>query len=257
MTSGSGAGAQDGVSLATARGPVGLRLYAVGDVHGCAGLLAQLHELIAADLAADPPDDWRIIYLGDFVDRGPDTRGVLAQLVARQGDPRHIFLRGNHDEALLRLLRHGELDHVFALHGGAQTAGSYGVEADVLLAMQDADARRALQADLLAAMPEMHVTLLDQLQLSAQFGDYFFCHAGVRPQTPLDRQDPHDLIWIREPFLSWQGLLEKVVVHGHTPRREPVLLPHRIGVDTAATNTGRLTALVVEGEEQRFLFATE
>ncbi len=142
---------------------------------------------------------------------------------------------------------------MFARFGGEDTARSYGVELD----FGRPERFRAGHAALVRAVPADHVDFLLRLALSAGFGDFFFCHAGIRPGVALDRQAPDDLIWIREDFLHWPGLHEKVVVHGHTPTARPELRPNRINVDTGAFKTGLLTALVLEGGEKSLLFAGE
>lgn len=241
-----------GIHFRDAAGPPGMRLYAIGDVHGCFDLLTDLHEQIRAEIDAERPEDWRIIHVGDYVDRGPDSRGVIDFLWrATTGDPRMIALAGNHDVGLLDFMADPQPEGLFAGNGGAETARSYGVSPDFTTrsgAQRTADGLRA-------AMPQAHVEFLGGLPRSASFGDFFFCHAGVRPGVALDRQDPQDLIWIRERFLNWPGLYEKIVVHGHTPANPPELLPNRINVDTGAFKSGVLTALAVNGGEKRILQA--
>ncbi|HVW56530.1 MAG TPA: metallophosphoesterase family protein [Rhizobiaceae bacterium] len=233
-----------------ARGPEDLRLYAVGDVHGRLDLLQAMHERIADDLQKRPAADCRIIHLGDYTDRGPDSKGVLDFLVARsENDSRHIALMGNHDEGLLEFLATADRDGLFAGNGGEATGRSYGVEIDF---SSDEDARAGRDA-LLEAMPEAHIAFLSSLPRSIAFGDFFFCHAGIRPGVPLDRQDPWDLAWIRWDFLDHTGLYEKVIVHGHTPVARPDIQPNRIDIDTGAFKTGRLTALVIDGGKKTLI----
>lgn len=242
----------EGVHFLDAAAPEGMRLYAIGDVHGRFDLLTWMHTLIADELARDRPSDWRIIHLGDYVDRGPQSAQVLdflAEATARDG--RVIALMGNHDEGMLDFLADPADADLFVHYGGFDTAASYGVVLDVLTPEARADSHRRL----LAAMPEEHPKFLRDLPRAVSFGDFFFCHAGVRPGVALDAQTPHDLVWIRREFLDHPGLFEKVVVHGHTPHDEPQVMANRIDVDTAAFDTGRLTALVVEGTEKRFLVA--
>lgn len=243
-----------GVSLPEARAPDGMRLYAVGDVHGRLDLLRRMHERIAEDLVRRPPDDWRVIHLGDYIDRGPDSKGVLDFLIAAQNrDPRHVTLMGNHDAGFIEFLRDPDAAGLFARYGGEDTARSYGVELD----FGSFGAFRAAHTALVRAVPADHVAFLLGLERSASFGDFFFCHAGIRPGVPLDRQAPDDLIWIREDFLRWPGLHPKLVVHGHTPTARPELRPNRVNVDTGAFKTGLMTALVVEGKEKSLFFARE
>lgn len=242
--------AGEGVHFHDAEGPEGTRLYAIGDVHGRFDCLEMLHETIAREIERDRPADWRIVHLGDYVDRGPQSARVL-DFLARRGaeDARILALAGNHDEGFLDFLADPARGRLFIDHGGFDTAASYGV-------VLDTGSPQALQAShraLVAAMPAAHLSFLRDLARAATFGDFFFCHAGVRPGVALDEQHPHDLIWIRGEFLHHQGLFEKVVVHGHTPGRAPEVMANRVNLDTMAYDSGRLTALVVEGREKRFL----
>ena len=181
-----------GVHLRDARAPEALRLYAIGDVHGRLDLLAAMHRVIAAELARDRPADWRIVHLGDYVDRGPDSRGVIEFLIeAGARDPRHLFLAGNHEAGLLDFLENPQPYGLFMRFGGIQTAQSYGVD------IAAAPARLAA-ATLAAAIPARHMAFLRGLGVSAGFGDFFFCHAGIKPGVPLGLQDrlthrPHEL----------------------------------------------------------------
>lgn len=235
--------------LGEARTPDGMRLYAIGDVHGCDDLLTEVHDRIAADLAAGPVADYRIIHVGDYGDRGPNSAAVIERL-ARLGasDSRVVCLLGNHDEMLTGFLAdplgYGE---IFVGNGGGETLRSYGVTA---AAGRDAVSWSRALAE---AMPTEHRVFLGGLRLFARFGDYFFCHAGIRPGVPLDRQSAEDLTWIREEFL-WDGRDHGVVViHGHTPASTPEVRPNRINVDTGAVYGGPLTCLALEGTEHRFL----
>jgi len=225
--------------------PVGLRVYAIGDVHGCAARLAALHGQVAADLARRPVAQPLLVHLGDYVDRGADSAGVLA-LLRRQGTVpgvRMVNLVGNHEQMMLAALDPMAEEEVVGFwldNGGDATLESYG-----------ADPRDPRSW---AAVPEEDLALLRGMAGSFALGGYLFAHAGVRPGVPLDRQDPMDLAWIREPFLSWRGGLGAVVVHGHTPAMGPEVLAHRIGLDTGAVFGGPLTCAVLEGERLGFLF---
>jgi serine/threonine protein phosphatase 1 len=241
---------QTGVHFLDAAGPPGMRLYAIGDVHGRLDLLEEMHARIAAEIQRDQPGDWRIIHVGDYIDRGPQSRGVI-NLLRRlvRDDPHVIALGGNHDFGMVDFLGRPDKDALFARHGGSETARSYGVEADFSsqwLARQAAD-------HLLAAIPETHLAFLKGLPRAVAYGDFFFCHAGIRPGVPLAEQNPEDLIWIRDTFLNWPRLHEKVIVHGHTPRPEPELMPARVNVDTGAWMSGVLTAIGIEGKSKRLL----
>jgi len=245
---------QVGIHFREAQGPRRMRLYAIGDVHGRLDLLVEMHRRIAADIeqAAERPD-WRIVHLGDYVDRGPDSKGVIDFLIAAtERDPRNIVLAGNHDACFLDFLARPDIDSVFARHGGRQTARSYGVDLD----LGSEESMRHGWIELTAAMPDRHMTFLRGLSYSASLGDFFFCHAGIRPGVPLDRQSPDDLIWIRQIFHDHTGLYEKIVVHGHTPVPAPEVLANRVNVDTFAWQSGRLTALAIDGADKRILTVT-
>jgi serine/threonine protein phosphatase 1 len=244
---------KEAMRLGEARAPDGLRLYAIGDVHGRDDLLATMHERIALDRASRPTPDYRIIHLGDYVDRGPESAAVIERLVKlKAADERAVFLKGNHEELLLDFLN----DPVgggptFFNNGGLATLASYGLSLDRWFFgnrhMIDA-------ADRLAKlMPPAHRAFLDGLGLSARFGDFFFCHAGIKPGVPLDKQTADDLTWIRGPFLESTQEFEAVVVHGHTPAPEPEVRPNRINIDTGAVFSGVLTCVAIEGTEFRFL----
>jgi serine/threonine protein phosphatase 1 len=233
--------------------PAGLRVYAIGDPHGCAARLAALHRAIAEDVArrplagpgAGPGARALVVHLGDYVDRGPDSAGVLALLRGPCPIPggAWVHLAGNHEQMMLAALDPGaeaEVAGFWLDNGGAATLESYGA---------DPRDRRSW-----AAVPQGDLDLLRGLPGSVALGGYVFAHAGVRPDVPLDRQDPMDLAWIREPFLSWRGGLRAVVVHGHTPARWPEVLAHRIGLDTGAVYGGPLTCAVLEGDRIGFLF---
>jgi serine/threonine protein phosphatase 1 len=230
--------------------PPGLRVYAIGDVHGCADRLLMLHALIAADARARPSARQTVlVYLGDYVDRGPDSAGVLDLLLEPPPLPEAevVTLLGNHEAMMLDACEPGA--HPGALpfwldNGGAATLESYGLDPD-----------DAGPSALAASLPPEHLELLRHCPLRWEAGGYLFVHAGVRPDLPLDRQDGFDLVWTREPFLSWRGTLPAVVVHGHTPSREPEVRAHRIGIDTGACFGGALTCLVLEADRMGFLAA--
>jgi serine/threonine protein phosphatase 1 len=241
---------QPGIHFLDARGPEGIRIYAIGDVHGRLDLLSKMHEAIAKDQGQHPQHDWRVIHLGDYVDRGPHSKGVLDFLaLACRAEERMIALCGNHDIGFLEFLARPSAGGLFPHNGGWETAKSYGVELD----FGDMEALRAGHADLVSAVPEAHTSFLRGLKRSVAFGDFFFCHAGIRPGRPLDEQDPDDLIWIRGDFLNYPGLHPKVVVHGHTPDLEVEVMPNRVNVDTGAYQTGRLSALIIDGAEKQIL----
>ena len=231
----------------------GERVYAVGDVHGRLDLLRETEALIARDLEAAPPSGSVLkVFLGDYVDRGPDSSGVLDHLSRARGTPEPpICLMGNHDWWFHDFLEGGEPALAWLGSGGDATLTSYGVTEWPPLDDRDAWAR--LRTRLRRRVPGEHRRFLHGLARQARRGDYLFAHAGIRPGLPLDDQDPRDLLFIREPFLSDTGELGVVVVHGHTVVEAPQVRINRIGIDTGAYWTGRLTTLVLEEDTHRFL----
>ncbi|RWL84602.1 MAG: serine/threonine protein phosphatase [Mesorhizobium sp.] len=246
---------ETGIHYLDARGPDGMRLYAIGDVHGRHDLLAAMHRRIASELEYAPASDWRIIHLGDYVDRGPDSKSVIDFLIeARKRDPRNIVLAGNHDIGMLEFLADAEPDGLFMNYGGVQTAQSCGV--DLVRDAHwygEAGAIARGHATLVKAVPRGHVDFLQSLTFSVSFGDFFFCHAGIRPGVPLDHQNQQDLIWIRDAFHDHPGLFSKVIVHGHTPVSEAEVKANRVNVDTLAWKSGTLSALAVNGGDKRIV----
>jgi serine/threonine protein phosphatase 1 len=236
-----------------ARVPPGVCVYAVGDIHGRVDLLAALHRLIAEDASHLTPGTEKIVvYVGDYVDRGLESRQVIDLLLDRPlPEFSAVHLLGNHDAWLLSFLVDAQIGPTWLRYGGDATLHSYGVS--VGLQRDDARLFDKLQAELRARVPRRHVDFLQNLELSYETGDFLFVHAGVRPTLPLDRQTAEDLLWIREPFLSWRRNLDKVVVHGHTVGADPIIRNNRIGIDTGACWTGCLTCLVLEEGEYRFL----
>jgi serine/threonine protein phosphatase 1 len=231
--------------------PEGMRIYAVGDIHGSLDLLDRLQERIVADLASRPAENPIIIYLGDFIDRGEASRQVLDRLLHPGNDlPQARHLRGNHEQMLLDCLSEPGRSASWRANGGGECLLSYGVEPLLLRGYADSAEIIERFSELL---PQEHLEFLTQLPLSFVAGDFFFCHAGVRPGVDLARQSARDLLWIRDEFLSSRADFGKVVVHGHTPVPQPELLPNRINVDTGACFAGRLTAAVIEGRDVRFI----
>ncbi|RKK04583.1 serine/threonine protein phosphatase [Pseudoroseomonas wenyumeiae] len=226
------------LQAAPGRLPPGLRVYAIGDVHGRDDLLARLHASIAADWAAAPAARAVVVHLGDYVDRGPDSPGVLRRIAGPPPVPgaESVTLRGNHEALMLDALAPGapaEAQFLWQLNGGRATLAAYR-----------------------GHVPERDREILCGLALSWRAGDYLFVHAGIDPRKPLEAQTETDLVWTREPFLSWPEPLGMVVVHGHTPAPRPEVRPHRIGIDTGAVGGGALTCLVLEGDGLRFLSAS-
>jgi len=229
--------------------PEDVRVYAIGDIHGC---LVELDGLLAkiVEDAADFDGERQLVFLGDYVDRGPDSKGVLDRLLALPAGFKPHYILGNHDQILLDFLDNPFLFRDWRDYGGRETLMSYGVTPPRFDREEAySKARDALQS----VMPQSHLDLLGSLQYSVTIGSYYFVHAGVRPGVALDRQAPEDLLWIRDEFLLSNVDYGVVVVHGHTPMEEPIKLANRISVDTGAYATGRLTAAVLEGTQCRFL----
>lgn len=232
--------------------PEGQLVYAVGDIHGRSDLLTTLLREIVADAAQEDAANKTLIFVGDYVDRGPDSRGVVETLLhGLPGDFSVHFLKGNHEELLLDFLDDPRrLDH-WRMNGGEATMASYGVDVDSLaMTGASSDAWRDAFMDVL---PPAHFDFFRHLSLQTQLGDYLFVHAGVRPGVPLHAQNDFDLIWIRDEFLDATEPFDKIVVHGHTPEPEPVVRPNRIGIDTGAVFSGRMTALRLHNGERSFL----
>lgn len=188
--------------------------------------------------------------LGDYVDRGPASRGVLDLLSAQPFPTFYVALKGNHEALLESFLTDPEVGEHWRRLGGVETLHSYGVPVgDMMRGKNFARAAEALRA----AIPAEHLAFLRSLKTSHVEGKYFFCHAGVRPGVPLDRQCDDDLLWIRNEFLDSQMDFGKIVVHGHTPQPEPEVLPNRINIDTGAFATGMLTCVVLSESGHRFL----
>lgn len=239
---------------AAATVPAGMRVYAVGDIHGRADLLRRLLRLIEADNARQAPAEMRLIFLGDYIDRGPASREVIDILM---DDPpfadQVVRLRGNHEEAMLAFLDDPARTRIWLDWGGLATMVSYGVRLPPDR-LPPGQLLPYLSRRLGELLPAAHRNFLERLPVQETVGDYLFVHAGVNPEVPLDRQDPFDLTTIRSPFLDWGRPLGKVVVHGHTISLEgPEILSWRIGIDTGAYATGRLTALVLEGDSCRVI----
>ncbi|MBB4616785.1 metallophosphoesterase family protein [Sphingomonas abaci] len=233
--------------------PPGERVYAIGDVHGCLSLVDTILAAIAADRAARAPANTTLIFLGDLVDRGPESAAVLERLRSfDQPEVRLRILKGNHEEIFLKALDGDDKAlRLFCRIGGRETIESYG--------MSEEEYNRLDYAELLAAMqrlvPAAHRDFVDGFEDSIAIGDYLFVHAGVRPEVALDAQRPADLRWIRDPFLDHPRPLEKMIVHGHTVTDAPEMRAHRIGIDTGAYQSGVLTAIGLE-EGERWLLDT-
>lgn len=233
--------------------PDGQRVYAVGDIHGRLDLFEALVAAVEADDAARDSADTLIILLGDLVDRGADSRGVIDFARDLQNRRAVRILAGNHEEMFLRGLADIETFRHFLRHGGRETLLSYGIDRRRFLEATMEEA----QAMAIEAVPADHIAFLEGFEDMIQLGDYLFVHAGIDPRVPLDQQRRSDLRWIREPFLSHDGPHGVVVVHGHTITDLPEDRGNRIGIDTGAFMSGRLTALALEGTSRRFIEAAE
>ena len=229
-------------------GARGYRAYAVGDIHGRLDLLDQLLEAIHQDLSRRPARKVLLVFVGDLIDRGPASREVVERLrTYRHGGVRPVFLLGNHEEVLLRILGgDAELITKWRWFGGTECLESYGLDSSELAGLTSAEALEAVRK----AIPPEHVEFLESFVDTFRFGDYLFVHAGIRPGIELDQQRQSDLRWIREPFLLDDSDHGFVVVHGHTITADIDERPNRIGIDTGAYRSGVLTALAIEGSER-------
>jgi serine/threonine protein phosphatase 1 len=232
-------------------------VYAVGDIHGCYGLMKDVLARLAGDYAARARGRRPIlIFLGDYVDRGPASAEVLEALVwlRRRGDLEVHLLKGNHEQALLGFLAAPERGGPWIAFGGAETLAAYGVTPPAEDDPPEAFVRA--RDELLDRMPASHLKLLLELETMVLVGDYAFVHAGVRPGTPLSQQEENDLLWIRRGFVDQPGPFGKIIVHGHTWLSErPQLTEHRLGLDTGAYATGVLTAARIEDREVELIQA--
>lgn len=230
--------------------PDGFRLYVIGDVHGRDDLLDALCRSIEKDLAGTPIEGANIVFLGDYVDRGLRSAEVVERIVSGTTPAPVVALRGNHEAILLQFLEDENVLDSWRRYGAMETLLSYGVDVKEVLRGRGFDVART---QLRERLPPAHLRFFEDTKLSWSLGDYFFCHAGCRPNVPLARQQESDLLWIREEFLDFTGSWDKVIVHGHTPAPEPEERPQRINLDTGAYATGRLTCLILEGSTRRFL----
>lgn len=231
--------------------PDGRRYYAIGDIHGRLDLFDALIAAIEGEIAAAPGLDHRIILLGDLVDRGPDSAGVIARTKAWQQTRKVRVLAGNHEEMFLAAFEKPEALRHFLKHGGRETLLSYGLSTKQLATL-DLEAIFARLPKLVSQATRDYIAGFETM---IRAGDYVFVHAGIDPARPLSEQKRSDLLWIRERFLSHEGPLEKVVVHGHTIFQRVMDCGNRIGIDTGAFRSGVLTALVLEGDQRRILQA--
>ena len=234
------------LSPAPAKLPPGRRVYAIGDIHGCAAQLANLHAKIGDDLAHRPIASALLLHIGDYVDRGVDTKGVIDRLVNGSPIPgtQMVNLMGNHENTMIEALngeRAAATDWLFT--GGRPSLASYGVDPD-----SPRDTWRQ-------HVPDSHMKFLRELKLMHREGEYVFVHGGVRPGVPLENQARDDVLRMRQPFLYSEMNFGAVVVHGHSPVKAPVIRHNRIAIDTGAVFGGEMTCLMLEGDRLGFLTA--
>jgi serine/threonine protein phosphatase 1 len=225
--------------------PDGIRIYAIGDIHGRADLLKEVFGAIDHHLARAGPARALHVFLGDYIDRGPASRQTIDLLIERSHSHESIFLKGNHEAFLFEVLQDASRLEAWKEYGGFQTLMSYGLAPSL---KPDRDEQTQLVQALISGMPEDHRRFFGTLQSSFVCGDFFFAHAGVRPGVPLRRQREDDLLWIRDEFLESEEDFGKVVVHGHTPVTKAEIRPNRINIDTGAYATGVLSLLTIQGE---------
>jgi serine/threonine protein phosphatase 1 len=238
--------------LDTARVPDGMRIYAIGDIHGRNDLLQALLAKIEADDAKRDAAETQIIFLGDLMDRGEDSSGVIETAMALRDSGRKVrFLMGNHEEVFVRACRKADpkVTRFFLRIGGEATVLSYPITRAEYITLD----MEQLSQRLATLVPEAHLAFIESFEDQIVIGDYAFVHAGIRPGVPLSAQKVSDLRWIREEFVEQRGDLEKVVVYGHTIYDEIEERGSRIGIDTGAYASGKLTALALEGGERWYL----
>lgn len=226
--------------------PAELRIYAIGDIHGRLDLLNELLARISSDIALRPTVRPLYVFLGDYIDRGSASRETIDRLIEHGKTHESVFLKGNHELIAIKCLSDRGLFDQWLRLGGLETLVSYGVPAETLAnGKQIAE----LQSAFHGALPQAHFRFFRDLKNSFECGDFFFAHAGVKPNVELSRQKENDLLWIRGEFLTSKDDFGKIIVHGHTPTREIEVGPNRINIDTGAFATGCLSCLVLEGEE--------
>jgi Calcineurin-like phosphoesterase len=230
--------------------PDGVRIYAVGDIHGRADRLDDVLNRIDADLALDPVSIPLELFLGDYVDRGPSSREVIDRLIMRGRLFRSVFLKGNHETYITDFITNPPILDSWQRLGGLETLMSYGIE-PTINASAGAQVRLAFAFD--RVLPNSHRQFLGNLKTSFTCGDFFFVHAGVRPGIPLEKQHENDLLWIREEFLLCEEEFGKMIVHGHTPVMMPEIRSNRINIDTGAYATGQLTCMKLEKDLIEFI----
>lgn len=232
--------------------PIEAPVYAIGDVHGRADLLHALIDVIVQD-SRGYSERPHLVFLGDYIDRGFQSREVLSTLIELGRDDRFetVFLKGNHEQAMLRFLHDHKIGPDWANFGGRETLISYGISPPK--SINAIDEWEPIQKELVQTIPNQHVEFLEQLAVSHKIGPYGFVHAGVKPGVPYEEQTDEDRMWIRDEFLNAKDKEDVFVVHGHTPVNAPYSDHRRVNVDTGAYFTGRLTAVKIEGDKMSFL----
>lgn len=233
--------------------PPGMRYYVIGDIHGRLDLYEALIDAIEADDAGREPADTQIILLGDLVDRGPQSAGVVARTRTWQEQRPVRVLAGNHEEMFLGAFERPEILRHFLKHGGRETILSYGLSKKAFNAMTLDELFDALPT----LIPQAERDYIASFEDMIEAGDYLFVHAGIDPKVPIAQQKRSDLLWIRDRFLSHEGELEKVVVHGHTIFKQVMDCGNRIGIDTGAFRSGVLTALMLEADQKLIIQAEQ
>lgn len=234
--------------------PPGHRIYAVGDIHGRLDCLKDILQKMRNHMQQHPVADSAVVFLGDYIDRGPHSMEVVDCLLEHSIPAKAVYLMGNHEYVLLLFLK-GEFPYKHWLRwGGDATLASYGVAP----CLPDADEMEVeeMRAQLEANMPAAHKAFFSQLQLMHEAGDYLFVHAGIRPGVELEKQQMEDLLFIREDFLNEPVSIDKTIIHGHTVFKKPFIREKSIGIDTGAYATGILTALILENNTYEFLHSS-
>ncbi len=236
----------------TARLPKNTRIYAIGDIHGCADLLEILMDKITKnDQHLEPIEFKKLVFLGDYIDRGPASQKVIDILLYDlPKDYETIFLKGNHELMMIEALEDCRAADYWLRNGGLETISSY-------RSAHSSTNGQASSEELMhlfkAKLPKEHLAFLKTLQLSFQLGDYFFVHAGVNPERSLDEQVEQDMLWIRDRFLFSEKDFGKVIIHGHTPGKDVDEADNQVGIDTAAVYGGCLTAMMIESNKHQYL----
>ena len=232
--------------------PRGQRIYAFGDIHGRADLFAALIQAVEREDGSLPPAQTTVILLGDLVDRGPDSAGVIDTAMALRGQGRTVrYLMGNHEEVFLKACRERDTKTLrfFLKIGGDATLQSYPITRAEYIELDIEQLAERLET----LVPEEHLAFLESFEDMIVLGDFAFVHAGIRPGVPLSEQRKSDLRWIRDEFVGQRGDLEKVIVYGHTIYDDIDERGSRIGIDTGAYASGKLTAIGLEGGERWYL----